>query len=166
MYGRDMDLHPGEVVVFDGHPSPRAALSFFAPFFLVIVVIAVIVGLVASVGLAIVVFVVLTAIMVAVGFIKRAATDYVVSTQRLYIRQGILSKRVQQTRITRVQNVNTNQTLMDRLMRVGNIDFDTAGTDDSEFRFVGISDPHSVVAAVDKAQRDAEGTERSATQGL
>jgi uncharacterized membrane protein YdbT with pleckstrin-like domain len=103
---------------------------------------------------------------VAVGFIKRAATDYVVSTQRLYIRQGILSKRVQQTRITRVQNVNTNQTLMDRLMRVGNIDFDTAGTDDSEFRFVGISDPHTVVAAVDKAQRDAEGTERPATQGL
>ena len=151
-----MDLHPGERIVFDGHPSPRAALSFFAPTFLGIVVISVIVGLVASVGLAIVVFVVLTALMVLAGVIRRAATDYVVSTQRLYIRQGILSKKIQQTRITRVQNVNTNQTLMDRIMRVGNIDFDTAGTDDSEFRFVGISDPHTVVAAVDTAQRDAE----------
>ncbi len=65
-----------------------------------------------------------------------------------------------------MQNVNTNQTLMDRLMRVGNIDFDTAGTDDSEFRFVGISNPHAVVAAVDTAQRDAEAGERSATPGL
>ena len=47
-------------------------------------------------------------------------------------------------------------------MRVGNIDFDTAGTDDSEFRFVGISSPHDVVAAVDTAQRDAEtGSDRS-----
>src|SRR5215207_5127973 len=162
-----MDLHPGERIVFDGHPSWRAALSFFAPFFVVIVVISVVVAAAASVGLGIVVFVVLTAIMVLVGVIKRAATDYVVSTQRLYIRQGILSKRIQQTRITRVQNVNTNQTLMDRLMRVGNIDFDTAGTDDSEFRFVGISNPHAVVAAVDAAQRDSEsGAERTATPGL
>ena len=32
------------------------------------------------------------------------------------------------------------------------IDFDTAGSDDSEFRFVGISDPSTVVAAVDRAQ--------------
>src|SRR6478736_3869186 len=125
-----MDLHPGERVVFDGHPSPRAALSFFAPTFVGIIVISVIDALVA-----------LTGLMVLAGVIRRAATDYVVSTQRLYIRQGILSKRIQQTRITRVQNVNTNQTLMDRIMRVGNIDFDTAGTDDSEFRFVGISSP-------------------------
>ena len=40
-------------------------------------------------------------------------------------------------------------------MHVGTVDFDTAGTDDSEFRFVGISDPADVVAAVDRAQRDA-----------
>ena len=40
-------------------------------------------------------------------------------------------------------------------LRVGTVDFDTAGTDDSEFRFVGISDPTGVAAAVDRAQRDA-----------
>jgi uncharacterized membrane protein YdbT with pleckstrin-like domain len=73
------------------------------------------------------------------------------------IRRGILAKRVQQTRIDRVQNVNTNQSLRERLLRVGTVDFDTAGTDDSEFRFVGIADPARVVAAVDRAQRDAAG---------
>ena len=30
-----------------------------------------------------------------------------------------------------------------------------AGTDDSEFKFVGIAAPASVVAAVDRAQREA-----------
>ena len=75
------------------------------------------------------------------GLIKRTATDYMVTNQRLYIRRGILSKKVQQTRIDRVQNVNTEQRFRDRLLRVGTVDFDTAGTDDSEFRFVGISDP-------------------------
>jgi uncharacterized membrane protein YdbT with pleckstrin-like domain len=78
-----------------------------------------------------------------------------VTTQRLYIRRGLLSKHMQQTRIDRVQNVNTAQSLRDRLLRVGTVDFDTAGTDDSEFRFVGIADPSDVVAAVDRAQRDA-----------
>jgi uncharacterized membrane protein YdbT with pleckstrin-like domain len=62
---------------------------------------------------------------------------------------------MQQTRIDRVQNVNTAQSLRERLLRVGTVDFDTAGTDDSEFRFVGIADPSDVVAAVDRAQRDA-----------
>ena len=41
------------------------------------------------------------------------------------------------------------------VLRVGTIDFDTAGTDDSEFRFVGIAGPDRVVAAVDVAQREA-----------
>ena len=41
-------------------------------------------------------------------------------------------------------------------MQVGTVDFDTAGTDDSEFRFVGVSDPRDVVRAVDRAQRGAE----------
>jgi uncharacterized membrane protein YdbT with pleckstrin-like domain len=54
-----------------------------------------------------------------------------------------------------VQNVNTNQSLRERVLRVGTVDFDTAGTDDSEFRFVGISEPAHVVAAVDRAQREA-----------
>jgi uncharacterized membrane protein YdbT with pleckstrin-like domain len=54
-----------------------------------------------------------------------------------------------------VQNVNTNQTLLQRILSVGTVDFDTAGTDDSEFRFIGIADPGSVVQAVDHAQREA-----------
>jgi uncharacterized membrane protein YdbT with pleckstrin-like domain len=62
---------------------------------------------------------------------------------------------VQQTRIDRVQNVNTEQSIMDRILRVGNVDFDTAGTDDSDFHFVGIAGPDRVVAAVDIAQREA-----------
>ena len=88
--------------------------------------------------------VVLIALVVVAGLVKRTATDYMVTNQRLYIRRGILSKKVQQTRIDRVQNVNTEQRFRDRLLRVGTVDFDTAGTDDSEFRFVGISDPAKV----------------------
>jgi uncharacterized membrane protein YdbT with pleckstrin-like domain len=84
------------------------------------------------------------------------ATRYVLTTERLHIRRGLLAKRTQETRVQRVHNVNTDQTLMQRLLRVGTVDFDTAGTDDSEFRFVGVANPAEVVRAVDKAQRAAQ----------
>jgi uncharacterized membrane protein YdbT with pleckstrin-like domain len=150
-----MDLHPDEQIVFEGHPSWRAVLSFYIGGVAGALVIAVILWLAASAFLAIVVGVVLIALVILAGLIKRTATDYMVTNQRLYIRRGILSKKVQQTRIDRVQNVNTEQRFRDRLLRVGTVDFDTAGTDDSEFRFVGISDPVKVAAAVDEAQRKA-----------
>jgi uncharacterized membrane protein YdbT with pleckstrin-like domain len=157
-----MDLHPGERIVFEGHPSWRGLLSFYVSGILGAVVIAVVVALVASTALAIVIGVVLIAVVVLVGFVRRIATRYLVTSQRLSIRRGVLRKQVQQTRIDRVQNVNTDQTVVDRILRVGTVDFDTAGTDDSEFRFVGIASPDEVVAAVDLAQRQA--AERAADQ--
>jgi uncharacterized membrane protein YdbT with pleckstrin-like domain len=150
-----MDLHPGEEVVFDGHPSWRGVLSFYIKGAAGALVLAVIAYFVFSLGAAIAVFAVLIAVEVVVGLIKRMATRYVITSERLHIRTGILSKSTQETRVQRVQNVNTAQTPVDRLLRVGKVEFDTAGTDDSEFRFVGVADPGSVVAAVDKAQRVA-----------
>ncbi|HEX6023587.1 MAG TPA: PH domain-containing protein [Solirubrobacter sp.] len=148
-----MELHPDEVVVFEGHPSWRAVLSFYIGGVAGALVIAAIVWLVASAFWGVVAAIVLIAVVILAGLIKRTATDYLVTNQRLYIRRGILSKKVQQTRIDRVQNVNTEQSLRERILRVGTVDFDTAGSDDSEFRFVGISDPGKVVSAVDRAQR-------------
>jgi uncharacterized membrane protein YdbT with pleckstrin-like domain len=148
-----MDLHPGEQLVFEGHPSWRAVLAFYL-WGLVIVAAAVGIGLLAG-GAAIGVLagVVVLALVVLVGLVKRTATRYVITTERLHIRRGILAKKTQETRIQRVQNVNTEQRFLQRILRVGTVDFDTAGTDDSEFRFVGVSDPDGVVRAVDHAQR-------------
>ena len=150
-----MDLHPGEQVVFEGHPSWRGLLSFYIGGVAGAVVIAVVIGLLTSFFVGLVAGVVLLAAVLGIGLFKRMSTTYLVSSQRLYIRRGMLSKREQQTRIDRVQNVNTEQSLRERMLRVGTVDFDTAGTDDSEFKFVGIASPREVVNAVDRAQRDA-----------
>ena len=150
-----MDLRPGERIVFEGHSSWRALLSFYVSAIAAAIVVAVVVALIASIVVGVLLGVVLIAAVVVVGLVRRMATVYLVTSQRLSIRRGVFSKRVQQTRIDRVQNVNTEQSLIDRVLRVGTIDFDTAGTDDSEFRFVGIAAPDEVVAAVDLAQRQA-----------
>jgi uncharacterized membrane protein YdbT with pleckstrin-like domain len=156
-----MELHPGEDVVFEGHPSWRALLAFYLGGIVGAVLIGAIVALAVSTAIGVLVGVVLIALVLVVGFVRRIGTTYMVSNQRLYIRRGILAKRVQQTRIDRVQNVNTDQSILERILRVGTVDFDTAGTDDSDFTFVGLANPGRVVAAVDRAQREAAVAERS-----
>ncbi|HEV7750104.1 MAG TPA: PH domain-containing protein [Baekduia sp.] len=148
-----MDLHPGEEIVFEGHPSWRGVLSFYIKGLGVALAIGLILFFAISTGAGIGAFVAVMAVVVLVGLIIRMATRYVISTERLNIRTGILSKHVQQTSIDRVQNVNTEQTFLDRVLRVGSVDFDTAGTDDSDFTFRGVSSPADIVAAVDRAQR-------------
>ena len=154
-YAGAVDLHPGEHIVFEGHPSWRALLSFYIGGVAAAVAVGVGVALLSGFLAGLLVAAVLVGGVLAYGLFKRTSTTYLVSTERLYIRRGLLGKRVQQTRVERVQNVNTEQSLRERLLRVGTVDFDTAGTDDSEFRFVGIADPGSVVNAVEQAQREA-----------
>jgi uncharacterized membrane protein YdbT with pleckstrin-like domain len=161
-----MDLHPGEQIVFEGRPVWRSILSFYITGFIGSVIIGIIVALIFSTGLGVVVFIVLFALDVLVGFFRRVSTRYTITNQRLRIERGLLSKHVQQTRIERVQNVNTNQTFVSRVLRVGTVDFDTAGTDDSDFTFIGVGNPHTVVEAVDRAQREASAAGPRPVDGL
>jgi uncharacterized membrane protein YdbT with pleckstrin-like domain len=167
-----MDLHPGEEIVFEGRPVWRSILSFYITGLIAAAIIGVVVGLIGGAALGVVVWLVLFAGVVLVGFVRRISTRYTITNQRLRIERGLLSKHVQQTRIERVQNVNTNQTFVSRVLRVGTVDFDTAGTDDSDFTFVGVGSPHRVVEAVDRAQREAgerfrrEGPADTELQGL
>ena len=121
-----MDLRQGEEIVFEGHPSWRGLLSFYATAVGGAVAIGIVAALLFGAAAGVVVAAALVAIALVVGFVKRMATVYLVTSQRLHIRRGILSRRAQQTRIDRVQNVNTEQTVIDRIVRVGTVDFDTA----------------------------------------
>jgi uncharacterized membrane protein YdbT with pleckstrin-like domain len=148
-----MDLHPDEDILFDGHPSWRAILGFYVVGFVAAVAVGILVGVIAGSTVGVIVLIAALAAVVVVGLLRRLATHYLVTTQRLRIRRGIFSRRVQQTQLDRVQNVNTDQSVFERVLQIGTVDFDTAGTDDSDFTFRGIANPEQVVGAVDRAQR-------------
>jgi uncharacterized membrane protein YdbT with pleckstrin-like domain len=150
-----MDLHPGEEILYDGHPSWRSTLGFYVLGFLGAVAAGVVVGVLVDTGPGVIVVVAALLLVLAIGLVRRIGTHYMVTTQRLRIRRGILSRHVQQTQLDRVQNVNTGQSLVERILRVGTVDFDTAGTDDSDFTFRGIANPEAVVAEVDRAVRQS-----------
>lgn len=150
-----MELAQGETLLFEGHPSWRSILAFY----LKGLVIAVIVGAIAyfatgkKVGWGVAGLLAVLAVVVLAGLIKRIATSYKVSDQRLWIRHGILSRSVQETRLTRVQGVNTHQSLLQRILQVGTVEFDTAASDDFDYSFVGVADPETISHRVDEAIR-------------
>ena len=148
-----MDLHPGENIIYEGHPSWRSILGYYIKGLAGALALAVVGYLLDGIGLGVGFLLLVIALVLIAGFIRRFATVYTITTQRLRIKHGIIARHVQQTDIERVQNVNTNQSVLERMLQVGTVDFDTAGTGDSDFKFAGVEDPEEVVAAVDRAQK-------------
>jgi len=153
-----MDLHSGEQIIFKGRPSWRSTLQFYLGGLVLAGLVGVIAALIESTELGIAVGLGVLAIALVVGFLIRLATHYVVTTERLHIRRGLVARRVQETRLERVQNVNTDQSAFQRILQIGTVDFDTAGSGDFDFTFDGVAQPEKVVAAVDRAQRQMEQT--------
>jgi uncharacterized membrane protein YdbT with pleckstrin-like domain len=147
-----MDLQAGEKVIYEGHPSWRAILGFYLKGALVGAAAGVLAALLNDgAGLGVVVFVIVLAVTILVGFIRRVATIYTITDRRLNIKIGIIARKVQETRLQRVQNVNFNQGVYERLMQIGDVEFTTAGADESNFVFAGVGQPEEVVKQVEKA---------------
>ena len=140
-------------------------MSFYAGGLILAALVLVVLGWLAdSWPLAVIVAAIIAGLTLVVGYLRRVSTKYLITTQRLRISHGVMRRSVQETRLDRVQNVNYSQSVLDRVFRVGTVDFDTAGTDDSEFRFEWVNAPEKVVRAVDEAIHES-GAARSATPG-
>jgi uncharacterized membrane protein YdbT with pleckstrin-like domain len=158
-----LNLSPDEQVIFEGHPSWRAILGFYLKGVLVAAILGAIAKLVgAGSGTVFLIVLLVIALTVLIGFIKRVATTYTITSRRLNIKRGIISREIQETRLERVQNVNYRQSVYQRIMQIGDVDFDTAATDDYNFVFAGVADPAEVVHRVDQAT----GTPAAGSHGL
>jgi uncharacterized membrane protein YdbT with pleckstrin-like domain len=151
-----VDLREGEHVLYRGRPAWRALLAFYILGSIGAVVVGAVLFLAATAAVGVLVFVAIVAVTLVVGYLRRLFTKYLITNRRLRITRGIVRRKVQETRLERVQNVNYDQSVLDRLLRVGTVDFDTAGSDDSEFRFEWVNGPDAVVRAVDEAIGDSE----------
>lgn len=163
-----MELVDGERILWQGRPSWRSQISFFVVWIPLALLPVIIAGIVEAndgdTGLAygwwVLISLVLVVGVIVYDVLRRYATYYVVTDQRLRVRRGILSRSEQTARFERVQNVSVTQSLMDRLLNVGAVEFDTAGTDqsDADFRFSGISDPQQLVRIVAESSHALRGT--------
>ena len=157
----DMQLREGEDAVYQGHPSWRALTSFYILGMVAAVAVFAIVGLaMGETAIGVAAGIVVAVLTLFVGWFRRVSTTYLITDQRLRISRGIIRRRVQETRLDRVQNVNFDQSVIDRMLHVGSVDFDTAGTDDSEFVFEWVNNPEDVVRSVNDAIHERETHQR------
>jgi uncharacterized membrane protein YdbT with pleckstrin-like domain len=155
-----MKLHPGEQMIYEGHPSWRAILDFYLKGLIAVAIVCLLVALGTNLfgdetnkSLVIILAIAGTAAVILAGFVKRVATRYTITNQRLHIKRGIVSRTIQETRLQRVQNVNFTQSVFQRVLQIGNVDFDTAAGDDYNFIFEGVDEPEDVVQRVSEATR-------------
>ncbi len=154
---------PGEQVFFHGHPSWRSMAGFHMKGILLAILAGIGAGAAGAIAdgtvqvlWVIVAVLVVFVVVILLGLTRRMTTTYTITDQRLTIDHGLLSRDVRETRLERVQNVNSQQSLLERLLRVGTVEFDTAGSADYDFSFRGVADPRQIARTVDRALHDLQ----------
>jgi uncharacterized membrane protein YdbT with pleckstrin-like domain len=161
-----VDPGPDEQVFFHGHPSWRSMLGLHVKGFVLAVLAGAIAGVASAIAdryvhalwVAAAVAVVLAA-AILLGLVRRVTTTYTITDQRLTIDHGLVSRDVHETRLERIQNVNCAQSLLERVLRVGTVDFDTAGSAEYDFAFHGVSNPRRIARTVDRALHELQRTD-------
>src|SRR4051812_50012741 len=93
-----MDLHPGEHVIYEGHPSWRSIFSFYL-IGLVVVAAAVAIGVVADKGaIGAAAGGAILLVLLLVGWLRRVTTRYLITNRRLQVRGGLIGEDVGGTR--------------------------------------------------------------------
>ncbi|WP_435078267.1 PH domain-containing protein [Halococcus sp. AFM35] len=139
-------LTDGEEVLWQGHPS----LRLITP--------SVVVGLVLALG-GLALTVVLTdppvrwlpllgvplgIAVVAWAYVSVVSTRYVLTTEEVYRKNGIINQSVAQIRLDRVQNTTFSQSLTQRLFAYGDITIYTAGSDTMDITLADVPNPQQV----------------------
>ena len=73
---------------------------------------------------------------------------YRLTTQRLFIRRGILSQTVDQTELIRVDDVRLHKSFLDRLFGLGTVAIRSTDATDQELLIEGIAEPEKVAEAI------------------
>src|SRR4051794_41938117 len=93
-----LNLSPGEQVIFQGHPSWRAILGFYLKGILIAAIVGGLFKLFGSGGGRVfLVVLVIVALAVLIGFVKRVATTHTITAPRPNIKRGPLSPQVPET---------------------------------------------------------------------
>lgn len=86
----------------------------------------------------------LGALLVLGAYVRTRTRAYVLTTEEAYAKRGLLSRTVRNVRLDRVQNTGFSQSFVQRLVGVGSVHLDTAGTGGTEFVLSAVPDPQYV----------------------
>ncbi len=102
-----------------------------------------------------VVYVVIVAVfvyLVAVMIYRRYSWRYLIDGETIESREGMIARKVHSIRVRDLRNINVNQTLIQRILGVGDVEFSSAGGSGIEVVFSGVSHPMQVKSLAQRLQ--------------
>jgi uncharacterized membrane protein YdbT with pleckstrin-like domain len=154
----------GETIVWQGHPSWKGMIVFYVKWIVVSLIPIAIWAALRAGGQHTgawwfsVIAVLGIAATLIVGWLRRQTIRYAVTDRRISVATGIVSRSERSTHLDRVQNVAMRQGVLQRLLGIGDVDWDTAGTSegDADFTFRSIDDPSELVHLVEHLHTASE----------
>ena len=90
-----------------------------------------------------VVLLVVVGLWLGVRYLKWVTTNFVITSQRVIFREGIIAKKGIEIPLERVNNVNFNQGIVERILGAGDLLIESGGEDGKQ-RFTDIRQPEAV----------------------
>ncbi|MGE5241767.1 MAG: PH domain-containing protein [Bacteroidota bacterium] len=90
--------------------------------------------------------------LIAVVIYRRYSWAYAIDGDTIESREGIIARKVRSIRVQDLRNINVNQTLIQRIMGVGDVEFSSAGGSGIEVVFRGVDKPLEVKALAQRLQ--------------
>ncbi|UWG47562.1 putative membrane protein, contains bPH2 (bacterial pleckstrin homology) domain [Halanaeroarchaeum sp. HSR-CO] len=95
--------------------------------------------------------------IIAGSYLQRENTQYVVTTDGLYKKTGVLSRDVQRIDFGKVQNTSYSQGFFGSRFGYGNVDISTAGGSGIEMQFRAVPEPREVQERINKRVKGSRG---------
>lgn len=95
--------------------------------------------------------------LIVVVIYRRYSWAYKIDNETIESREGLIARKVKSIRIQDLRNINVNQSLMERIMGVGDVEFSSAGGSGIEVVFCGVDKPLEVKAMAQRLQGKSPG---------
>ena len=127
-------MHQEKGVLRKTHPHPLRFLSFYLGGLLLLVLGAFFFYPAIFVGL----------FIILLGELVRRAETFYITEVGVTHEYKFLSTFRKSAEYRRIQNVEVRQSIIENMFGIGNVHFDTAGSDLAEVNFRGVGDPHRI----------------------
>ena len=92
-----------------------------------------------------------------VAYVKRMSIEVVIKREEVSMDQGLVSKRSVEIGMKEIRSIQVKQTMLQRILGVGDLLVDSSGTDEYEIIVGGIERPKEVRDTIQTLQREAQG---------
>lgn len=134
--------------LWQGRQSWKTAYPALALWIVVIAAAAVLIGLVVKTALSVWITLGVGAVVLLLILLRTAyqvmSRSYRITTQRLFLRMGILSQTVDQAELLRVEDVKMRQTLLERMLGIGTVEVFSSDRSDARVEMRGVDQPAQV----------------------